>query len=151
MAYKTNFDIKKFFGLNQIGMKGYPNEELFPYAFYFNNTTIVTQNSQLVKTIKISSYLKNDNVNLFVLREKIANAIYQNINDPNLNITINLVRKDIDIVPKNQTYENFFAENIVNKWNESNNFSNEYINEIYISFIYGYESQKSTKKNRYML
>lgn len=136
MAYKTNFDIKKFFGLNQIGMKGYPNEELFPYAFYFNNTTIVTQNSQLVKTIKISSYLKNDNVNLFVLREKIANAIYQNINDPNLNITINLVRKDIDIVPKNQTYENFFAENIVNKWNESNNFSNEYINEIYISFIY---------------
>ena len=143
---KVKFDLKKFFGIKANNLRGYPNEDLFPYTCYYNNTTIITQNAQLIKVIKIPSYLKNDDVNIYTLREKINGALYKCVDEPNVNFTINLIRKSIDIVPQNQTYDNNFAKYIVNKWNKTNDFANEYINEIYISIIYCLPSWHSGNK-----
>lgn len=124
--------------------KGYPNEEFFPYACYFNERTILTQNGELLQVIKIPSFVKNNSSNnLFKLRKDLQLALIKYIEDDNINFWFHTVRKEVDIVPRNQKYKNNFSETLNDKWNEKNNFHKQYANEVYITIIIAENKNKS--------
>lgn len=114
----------------------YPNEEFFPYACYFDDKTILTQNGELLQIIKIPSFVKNNSSNaLFKLRADIQNSLIKHANNTNISFWFNTVRKEVDIIPKNQEHKNDFSRYINDKWNKHNNFNKQYANEIFITII----------------
>ncbi len=116
----------------------YPNEELFPFACYLDERTVITHNGELVQIIKIPSFMTNTSSdNLFKLRADLQNCLVNTLKIDNINYWFHVVRKHVDITPHNQEYTNYFSKNINQKWNDKNNFSKQYTNEIYISIILG--------------
>lgn len=136
---QKSFDFKRlinnlFIG-NILTSKFYPNEDLFPYTCYYNKNTILTQNNEILQIIKIPSFLETKTNNLVQLRNDIIRALQTTLDNSYVNFYVTTVRKQADIVQNNQVYTNQFAKNIMETWNDYNQFSSEYVNEIYITVI----------------
>ncbi|MDR2760703.1 MAG: hypothetical protein LBB09_02550 [Rickettsiales bacterium] len=126
-------DSENFYDKN---IKNLPNPDLLPYACYIDDQTILTENGELLQTIKIPSFvdIKND-VESYRLRDDM-NAIFEKKSEnKNLNFWFQTIRKKENILPKNQKHENYIAKQLTDKWNSFYNWENQFTNEIYITIV----------------
>ena len=122
---KTKKDVEKSPFL-QIG------EELIPYATHLSEETIITKNFQLLQTIKIGNFainLKNG-----TLRDFIRNAVIKNVKSDDFALWFHTVRKKVNLTGVLHA-ENDYVKFASKKWNEYNNFKEEFINEVYITIL----------------
>lgn len=113
----------------------YPDPDFLPFACYFDKTTILTKNGELLKTIKIPNYIENTTkIDLFDVREKLRNIIYRSPKRDNISFWFHTVRRGIDLVSKKE-YDNIFSKNLANLYCKQNEWENQYINEIYITIV----------------
>ena len=112
-----------------------PHKDLVTAFSYYNEDTIITKNGELLQILKItgfnSEFTKSETVNLRdILREVILNRI----EDSNYAIWLHTIRSKKDILPKGK-YDNYAADLINQSWNKNNNWSDQYINELYLTII----------------
>ena len=123
------------------------NTDIIPYACYYNENTIITQNGELLSTIKIPSFIVNKSKESFYnLRKDLTNTCKKHSKiSNNINFWFQTVRKPVNMIPKNQNYDNYiFANKVINKWNNFYKWDNQYANEIYITIIIAPEEDKTS-------
>jgi type IV secretion system protein VirB4 len=126
-------DSENFYAEN---IKNLPSADLLPYACYIDDKTILTENGELLQTIKIPSFvdIKND-VESYKLRDDL-NAIFEKKSgNKNLNFWFQTVRKKENILPKHQKHENYITKQLMDKWDSFYNWENQFTNEIYVTIV----------------
>lgn len=122
------------------------NQELIPYACYYNQKTILTENGELLQIIKIPSFVSNNSKeNFYSLRSNLTESFMKNSYNENLSFWFQTVRKPVNVVPQNQKYENYISKIIMDKWNKHYNWDKQFANEIYISIIISSNEGKMSK------
>lgn len=122
------------------------SSELIPYACYYNENTILTENGELLQTIKIPSFVTNKSKeNFYSLRNILNKTFRKNVKDENLNFWFQTVRKPVDIVPRNQQYENYTVKSVMDKWNNHYKWDRQFANEIYITAVIAPENSSVSK------
>ncbi len=122
------------------------NSDLIPYACYYNEKTIITQNNELLQIIKIPSFVSNKgNANFYLLREALNKSFVKNSTNDNLSFWFQTVRKPVDVIPKNQEYNDYTSKMVIDKWNSHYNWDKQFANEIYITVIISPSENKVSK------
>ena len=124
--------------INKYGSNGSNmiDADLIPYACYYNEKTIITQNNELLQIIRIPSFVTNKGkANFYLLRDVLSRSIIKNSKNDNLNFWFQTIRKPVDVVPKNQEYSDYISKIIMDKWNKHYNWNEQFANEIYITVI----------------
>lgn len=122
-----------------------PHKDLVPTFSYYDPYTIITKNGELMQTVKITGFnnefTNSESVNL---RDIIRTVIEDKIDSSEFSIWLHTVRKKKNILPKGK-YSNYTPNLINQKWNDDNDWSNQYINELYMTIIISGEN--AFKKN----
>ncbi|MDR2777651.1 MAG: hypothetical protein LBB24_02695 [Rickettsiales bacterium] len=141
-------------GINLYGVDGQQNSvnpELLPYACYYDDHTLITQNGEVLQIIKIPSFVSNPGEsNFYTLREELNKSFVRNAKDRNLSFWFQTVRKSVDLTPRNQKYKAYTARFVMDKWNRHYNWDNQFANEIYITIIYSPEAGAVSKIFEFM-
>jgi type IV secretion system protein VirB4 len=123
-----------------------------PYYCHFNDHTLLTKNGELMQIIKINSnlngldYESSASVDTIV-REKIRQAVTENVMTDKVSFWFHTVRKRRPIKPKG-TFRETFAGAVHERWQQLNRWKYQYYNEIYISILYeGQDSPLLDGKN----
>ncbi len=112
------------------------SSELIPYACYYNENTILTENGEMLQIVKIPSFVTNKSKeNFYSLRSILNKTFKKNSKNENLSFWFQTVRKPVDIVPQNQKYDNYTAKFVMDKWNSHYKWDKQFANEIYITVI----------------
>ncbi|MDR2077365.1 MAG: hypothetical protein LBP39_00155, partial [Rickettsiales bacterium] len=120
--------------------------ELIPYACYYDEQTILTKNGEMLQIIKIPSFVSNaGTANFYSLRENLNKSFIKNAKNQNLNFWFQVVRKPVDIVPKNQRYSDYTSKLLIDRWNKHHEWNNQFANEIYITLVIVSEAGKVSK------
>ncbi len=107
------------------------SENFIPYACHYSPDTILTKNGELLQIIKLEGFYSQSDV-----QKKIREAVSQHINNDDIAVTINTVRRKKPIlIPWNKNLQKGFAYNLHCSWTKMKKSSVEYVNEIYISLI----------------
>ncbi|MDR0571376.1 MAG: hypothetical protein LBG48_00830, partial [Rickettsiales bacterium] len=117
-------------------VRNLPSSGLVPYACYVDEKTILTENGELLRTIKIPSFVDaKSEIEAYKLRDDLNGAFKSSSANKNLNFWFQIVRKKANLVPKNQPYKNYTAGYIMEKWNQFYNWQNQYTNEVYVTIV----------------
>ncbi|MDA7705414.1 hypothetical protein N8772_02930 [Rickettsiales bacterium] len=117
-----------------------PHKDLVPTFSYYNPNTIITKNGELLQIVKITGFNNEfTNSTTLNLRNIIRETISKRIEDSNYAIWLHTVRKKQNIFPKGE-YNNYVSDLINKSWEKNNNWSNQYINELYMTIIISGES-----------
>ena len=114
------------------------NSDIIPYACYYDENTIITQNGELLSTIKIPSFIANKSKDSFYnLRKDLTETCKKHSRkNNNINFWFQTIRLPVNMIPKNQNYDDYiFSNKIIDKWNNFYKWDNQYANEIYITII----------------
>lgn len=114
---------------------GNVDPNLIPYTCYYNNRTILTQNMEMLQTIKIPSFVANrSEYNFYNLRDDLNRTFikHSKLSD-DLSFNFQTVRKPVSVIPKNQQHRFFVAKNIMDKWDNFYKWDEQFANEIYIT------------------
>lgn len=126
--------------------QNFVSKDLIPYACYYNETTIITQNGELLQTIKIPSFVSNKGTaNFYSLRDVLNRTFNNNAKDQNLSFWFQTIRKAVDVIPKNQVYTDYTSKTIMDKWNNHYHWDKQFANEIYITIIIAPSDNKVSK------
>ncbi len=115
-----------------------PDVDFINYATHFNRKTILTKNGELLQIIRITGLSEGgDQEDSVSLRDRIRDTIYDNMGDNNeFSFWFHTIRRKKDVTTKKSNgYDNFLTKEIDDKWNEGNEWSNKYVNELYITII----------------
>jgi type IV secretion system protein VirB4 len=127
-------------------IKNIPNADLLPYACYVDEKTILTENGELLQTIKIPSFVEVKNeVDSYKLRDHLNEIFMLNSKNKNLNFWFQTVRKKADLTPKNQQHNNYFAKELADKWDKFYDWTNQFANEIYITIVISSEEDAMSR------
>ena len=120
------------------------NPDVIPYACYYDEKTIITQNGELLSIIKIPSFILNKSENFYNLRRDLVDSFIKHSKiSNNLNFWFQTVRLPVNMIPDKQKYDGFIvADKIIDKWNEHYKWDKQYANEIYISIVIAPEDKK---------
>lgn len=123
---------------------GTVNPDLIPYACYYNSKTILTQNMELLQTIKIPSFVTNKSkYNFYNLRDDLNASFKKNSKlNGNLSFWFQTIRKPVDIVPRNQKERHFVSDKVIEEWNKHYKWDRQFANEIYITISISPEEDK---------
>jgi type IV secretion system protein VirB4 len=107
-------------------------EDFIPFACHISSDTIITKNIQALQTVKFSDFLFHDGDGN--LKNDIREAIKQNIVSDDFAIWLHTIRRRVefnDIFTSEEENSRLMAE----KWNNFNDFKDEFINELYLTFV----------------
>ncbi|MFV9875780.1 MAG: hypothetical protein AB8U25_03265 [Rickettsiales endosymbiont of Dermacentor nuttalli] len=130
-----------------------PVHDFIPYACHYDANTILTKNGELLQTIKLVGFsyetIGAEQVNL---RETVREAILKNIKTDKLAVWFHTVRTKRSLDPgAGIKYDNKFAQETHNAWNQKNYWHDKYVNELYITVIYEGHDTKIHHLNDTML
>lgn len=114
------------------------NPDFINYATHFNRKTLLTKNGELVQTIRVAGLGKNgDQDESISIRDKIRDAIYDNINDENkFSFWFHTIRRKKNVATRgSEGYDDFLSSQVNKQWNDKNEWHSQYVNELYISII----------------
>jgi type IV secretion system protein VirB4 len=127
-------------------IKNIPSADLLPFAAYIDEKTILTENGELLQIVKIPSFVDvRSEVEAYKLRDYLNDVFVANGKNKNINFWFQVVRKKVDLIPKNQLNKNYFAKIITDKWDKFYNWENQFANEIYISIVICPQESAATK------
>ncbi len=114
-----------------------------PYACHISPDTIITKNGNLLQTIKITGFnyeiVGNEKIDL---RSAIRKAINQHIPNDTYAIWLHTFRRKKDL-SLHAEFPNKFCDGLNLGWNEIHDWSNQYVNELYLTIL--------TENNSYKL
>ncbi len=111
------------------------NPSFIPYACHIDNNTILTKNGNLIQTIKITGFsYELIGAKQVDLRTTIRTAISKYIKNDNFSLWLHTIRRKKDLSLKLEQ-QNYFCHNINRAWNTLHDWSDKYVNELYISII----------------
>jgi type IV secretion system protein VirB4 len=120
--------------------------DLIPYACYYSDDAILTQNGELLQILHIPSFVTNTHsINFHQLRETLNRSISKNTTQNNISFWLQTVRSIADIIPKRQNYTEFVAKSFIDRWNKHHNWSKQFVNEIFITIVYNDEANTVSK------
>lgn len=111
--------------------------EFLPFAAFYDSTTMISKNGDLMKTIAIpllSRIEGNNNIN--IMRTYLRKAIRKVFVDPKIGIWIHTIRNPHDMVDKDPHFRSFICRTVNDKWIEGNRQREQFVNEIYITIVY---------------
>ena len=112
-----------------------PHKNLIPIFSYYDPHTIITKNGELLQIVKITGFNNEfTSSNSINLRDIIRTTIKERINNSDFAVWLHTVRKKKNILPKGE-YDDYASDVINKSWSENNNWSNQYINELYMTII----------------
>lgn len=130
---------KKGFKISKMGVSPeYPDKNFVPFACYFDKTTLLTKNGELVKILKIPCYLFNkSNKDLFDLREKLRMAVFSSVDQTNVSFWFHTIRRRGNISSKinERKCDNFFSKELNTEHHKENEWNSQFLNELYISIV----------------
>lgn len=129
------------------------NSDFVNYATHFNRRTILTKNGELMQIIRITG-LENQEDDSASLRDKIRDAVYDNLKENNnFAFWFHTIRRQKNVISKANLAknDNYLYSQINNQWNESNDWENQYVNELYISIISQSPSHSSNSEKKSIL
>lgn len=119
-----------------------PVPDFVPYACHSDPHTILTKNGELLQIIKITGFsYETVGSQTLSLREVLRNAVIENVKNTNFALWFHTVRRRSDLDPGGDYPENF-ASFLNRAWCTKNNWSDQYVNEVYITLIYDGQSTK---------
>lgn len=109
--------------------------DFVPYACHYSPETILTKNGELIQIIKIVGFY-NERIGAETndLRKLIHKAISENITSSDFAIWFHTIRKKHDLDPGGN-FKVDFSKQLNAEWKKRNDWSNQYVNEVYISVI----------------
>jgi len=112
-----------------------PDSNLVPYSGFYNPSTIITKNGELMKIIRIVG-LGNDSVisNIISLRESIRMAVADYASDGSFAFWFTTIRRKKNINPGDD-FNDFFSKELNDLWVQDNNLNDHFVNELYISVL----------------
>ena len=118
------------------------HEAFIPAVCFYNESTLITKNSDLIQTIQIPS---KDIENQDLLDQLIQNIIRKEPNDYNLSFWIHNISQPQEAL-QNQSTHKSLLDNIERELQSKNN--NNFTNKVYISVIYRGRLKKFIPKDR---
>lgn len=112
-------------------------DEFLPFAAFFDKETVITKEGDLVHTIAIPVFSRvegRNNIN--VMRTYIRKAIRRVVTDSRVGVWIHTIRNRKNLVDVEKNYPGLFCESLDQIWNKSNNFTEQFVNSVYVSFVY---------------
>jgi type IV secretion system protein VirB4 len=111
------------------------DQDFIPYVCHYNKDTILTKNGELMKIIRITGFSDESMMSeLSSLRDNIRAAISNHIQDNKYALWFHTIRRRKNITPKGE-FNEYIAKKINDNWVKKNNWSNQYVNEFYITVI----------------
>ncbi|MFZ8865087.1 MAG: ATP-binding protein [Rickettsiales bacterium] len=121
------------------------NPSFIPFACHIDDDTILTKNGNLIQTIKITGFsYELIGAKQVDLRSTIRTAIKKYVKNDNFSLWLHTIRRKKDLSLKLEQ-QNYFCHNINRAWNTLHDWSDKYVNELYISIIT--ESKSYRAKN----
>ena len=111
------------------------DDGFIPYVSHFNKDTIITKNGELLQIIRVTGF-GEDNVSTQIssLRDSIRESIEEKACKTNMAFWFTTIRRKKDITPPG-TFTKGFSKDFSKEWADKNDLKNQYVNELYISFI----------------
>lgn len=112
-----------------------PNLDFVPYVCHYDKNTILTKNGELLKIIRITGF-SDDSImsELVSLRDNIRDSIADHIKENKFAFWFHTIRRKKDIVPKGK-FDDFLSQEINDEWIKENKWSDQYVNELYVTVI----------------
>ncbi len=110
-----------------------PDEDFIPYVCHYDPKTILTKNGELLQIIRITGFGKSGDSDT-ALRDAIRNAIHDKVKNENFAFWFHTIRRKKNITSGGE-FDEFFAKKIDEDWVQHNDFSKQYVNELYITII----------------
>lgn len=117
------------------------DEDFIPFVCHYDPHTILTKNGELLQMIKITGFHHESiGSELVNLRETVREAITDSIKTNNFALWLHTIRRRKNIAP-NGTYPDDFSRKLNDDWNKINNWSDQFVNELYLTvIIQGYDT-----------
>lgn len=111
------------------------DENFIPYVCHYDNNTIITKNGELLQIVRITGFGDNSIASeVDSLREKIRESIKTNASKTNIAFWFSTLRRKKNITPPGE-FDEGLAKRFNNAWAKKNDLRNQYVNELYITFI----------------
>lgn len=112
-----------------------PDQDFIPYVCHYDPTTILTKNGELLQVIRITGF-NNDSIisEMISLRDAVRDSITDNVKDNKVAFWFNTIRRRKNIKPKGE-FSEFFAKKVDEVWDAENSWSDQYVNELYVTVI----------------
>lgn len=112
-------------------------DEFLPFASFYDKETIITKNGDVLQTIAIPIFSRVEGKNnLNVMRTYLRKALRKVVTNPRVGVWIHTLRNKTNLLDTNAIYNNVVCDTINQLWNDSNEFSDQFVNEVYITFVY---------------
>jgi type IV secretion system protein VirB4 len=134
------------------------DEEAFvPYACFYNEHTIITKNGELCQTIKITGTnaeqitdaLRDDDTTN-QLRRLIRKSIKDHVPNDSLAIWLHTIRRNVEMHVGGNFEHNNFADTLNQWWITTNNFSSQYVNEVYLTVVIEGQTSRATNPKAFL-
>jgi type IV secretion system protein VirB4 len=112
-----------------------PDEDFIPYVCHYDPHTIITKDGELLQTIRITGF-GTDSVatDILSLRDTLRDSIVAHVKDTEFAFWFHTFRRKKNVVPKGE-FPDFFSQKINESWDKENEWSERYVNELYITII----------------
>ncbi len=112
-----------------------PDEDFIPYVCHYDPNTIITKDGELLQTIRITGF-GTDSVatDILSLRDTLRDSIVAHVKDTEFAFWFHTFRRKKNVVPKGE-FPDFFSQQINEAWDKENDWSQRYVNELYITII----------------
>lgn len=112
-----------------------PDEDFIPYVCHYDPHTIITKNGELMQTIRITGF-GTDSVatDILSLRDTLRDSVVAHVKDTEFAFWFHTFRRKKNVVPKGE-FPDFFSQKVNESWDKQNDWSQRYVNELYITII----------------
>ena len=113
-----------------------PTSDFIPYLCHYNDTTILTHNSDLLCTVKVLgfSFETADDEDL-ELKKYSRNNLLKGMSNSDFGLYFHTIRKKYGVFPEGEFERGGFAEMLNNEWKKRHNPKHTYTNEHYITIV----------------
>jgi len=112
-----------------------PDEDFIPYVCHYDKNTILTKNGELLQIIRITGFSDDSIMSEVVsLRDNIRDSIVDHIKENKFAFWFHTIRRRKNIVPKGK-FTDFLSKEINDEWIKENKWSDQYVNELYVTII----------------
>ncbi|WP_410520600.1 VirB4 family type IV secretion/conjugal transfer ATPase [Candidatus Xenohaliotis californiensis] len=114
-------------------------KNFLPYEHHWNTTTIITKNDWLLKVIKLNgfSFETADDEDVDI-RKAMRNQIFKSMASGSIGLYFHIIRRSQDIFSNefgNEYLDNYFIDELNEKWRKTQEQKVGFINELYITVI----------------
>ncbi|MBL6665165.1 MAG: hypothetical protein ISQ34_04905 [Rickettsiales bacterium] len=111
------------------------DEGFIPYVCHYDPHTILTKDGELLQIVRITGFGDSNSASeIDSLRDKIRESIGEKAKKTNVAFWFTTLRRKKNITPPGK-FEEGLAKRFNNAWAKKNDLRNQYVNELYVTFI----------------